>query len=164
MVVPKAQDDWDIPKISISHGYKTNCNHVIYWIRNRVPSSPTEINNRWSPCTIIFKVFKIYRRGIRLVHVWRTLTDTIAVFAGCSTSYDNQCEKNFWPGMVLEVSVLSQRVPVNPALQVHLNCESSSCDVVQVPPFKQGESSQGSSAKGNIHAGVTSLRLTGVPS
>ena len=63
--------------------------------------------------------------------------------------------------MVLEFSVPSQRVPVNPALQVHLNCESSSCDVVQVPPFKQGESSQGSSAKGNIHAGVTSLRLTG---
>ena len=48
---------------------------------------------------------------------------------------------------------------MNPALQVHLNCEYSSCDVIQVPPFKQVESSQGSSAKGNIHAGVTSLRL-----
>ena len=62
-----------------------------------------------------------------------------------------------WP--VLEVFVPSQRVPVNPALQVHLNFESSSCDAIQVPPFKQSESSQGSSAKGNIHAGVTSLRL-----
>lgn len=48
---------------------------------------------------------------------------------------------------------------MNPALQVHLNCESSSSDDTQVPPFKQGESSQGSSAKSNIHAGVTSLRL-----
>ena len=62
--------------------------------------------------------------------------------------------------MVLEVSVPSQRVPVNPALQVHLNCESSSCDASQVPPFKQVVSSQGSSAESNIHAGLTSLRLT----
>ena len=44
-------------------------------------------------------------------------------------------------------------------MQVHLNCESSSCDAIQVPPFKQGESLQGSSAKGNIHPGVTSLLL-----
>lgn len=72
---------------------------------------------------------------------------------------DYQYGKNCWPGVVLEVSVPSQRVPVNPALQVHLKCESSSCDVIQVPPFKQVESSQGSSAKGNIHAGVTSSRL-----
>ena len=48
---------------------------------------------------------------------------------------------------------------MNPALQVHLNSESSSCDTIQVPPFKQVESLQGSSAKGNIHAGVTTLRL-----
>ena len=48
---------------------------------------------------------------------------------------------------------------MNPALQVHLNFESSSFDAIQVPPFKQGESSQGSSEKGNIHAGVTPLRL-----
>lgn len=48
---------------------------------------------------------------------------------------------------------------MNPALQVHLNCDSSSCASTQVPPFKQGESSQGSSAKSNIHARVTSLRL-----
>ena len=48
---------------------------------------------------------------------------------------------------------------MNPALQLHLKCESSSCVAIQVPPFKQGESSQGSSAKGKIHAGVTSLRL-----
>ena len=48
---------------------------------------------------------------------------------------------------------------MNPAVQVHLNCESCCCDAIQVPPFKQGESSQGSSAKGKIHAGVTSLRL-----
>ena len=48
---------------------------------------------------------------------------------------------------------------MNPTVQVHLNCESSSCDAIQVPPFKQGESSQGSSAKGNIHAGMTPLRV-----
>ena len=50
-------------------------------------------------------------------------------------------------------------MPLNPAVQVHLNCKSSSCDTIQFPPFKQGESLQGSSAKGNIHPGVTSLRL-----
>ena len=72
---------------------------------------------------------------------------------------DYQNGKNCLPGVVLEVSVPSQRVPVNPALQVHLNCESSCCDAIQVPPLKQVESSQGSSAKGNIHAGVTSSRL-----
>ena len=48
---------------------------------------------------------------------------------------------------------------MNPASQAHVNCETSSCGAIQVPPFKQGESSQGSSAKGKIHAGVTSLRL-----
>lgn len=131
---------------------------MIYWIRNRAPSWPTKVKNRSTPCTIILKVFNIYRRGIRLVHVLENFNRYIVRLLWCSETYDYQNEKNCWPGVVLEASVPSQRVPVNPALQVHLNCESSSCDAIQVPPFKQVESSQGSSAKGNIHAGVTSWR------
>ena len=88
----------------------------------------------------------------------RTLTDTLAIYGARSRGITNT-GKNCWPGVVLEVFVPSHRVPVNPALQTHLNCETSSCVAIQVPPFKQVESSQGSSAKSNIHAGVTFLRL-----
>ena len=152
------QDEKDIPKISISHGYGTNCNDVNYWIRNRASSSPTKIKNRLSPCIMTFKVFKIYRRSIRLVHFVEHF-NRHACYGARKRTIPNTGKITglVWP--VLEVFVPSQRVPVNPALQVHLNCESSSCDAIQVPPFKQSESSQGSSAKGNIHAEVTSLRL-----
>ena len=122
-------------------------------------SSPSKINNRSSPCTTVFKVFKIYRRGIRLVHVLENF-NRYACNLWCATSFDYQCAKNCWPGVVLQVSVPSQRAPVNPAVQVHLNFESCSCHAIQVPPFKQGESSQGSSAKGNIDAEMSYLRLS----
>ena len=95
-----------------------------------------KVKNRSTLCTIILKVFNIYRRGIRLVHVLENFNRYIVRLLWCSETYDYQNEKNCWPGVVLETSVPSQRVPVNPALQVHLNCESSSCDATQVPPFK----------------------------
>ena len=81
-VVPKVQDEYDIPKISISHGYTTNCNDVIYWIRNRASSSPTKINNRPNPCTIIFKVLKF------TVAAFDSNFNKYACNLWCSASYD----------------------------------------------------------------------------